>query len=119
MKKLVIVGAGAVSLAAMVGQGDAVAAPRPSYAVTCALGGGDTVATWQHARPVQVTFAWQAPAGSAVVLPDLVAPLPPPKSPHGSALTTTPSINGVSPVSVTASYKLADGSTGQAQAACT
>jgi hypothetical protein len=116
VRKRVIVAATALSLLGLLGPGAAGAAPAPLYAVTC-VDGGLTTASWKRVRVSEVSFEWLAPAGSATVF-DPVAVQAPSKGRHGSVFSTTAASAVVQPVSVTATFTRADGTTDRIEAAC-
>ena len=68
MKRRLLIGAGAVSLMGVLGQGIAGAAPTPTYTVACVVG-FNTTANWQHVKLGRVAFHWVAPAGSSCHFP--------------------------------------------------
>jgi hypothetical protein len=120
MKKRLLIGAAALSLLGVLGQGIAGAAPAPSYSVACVVG-FNTTANWGHVRLSQVKFHWLAPAGNTTtVFDDATVPITA-KRPRGSAFATTPpaGTDNVNPDRVVVSFTHADGSgTDTVEASC-
>ena len=107
----------ASSLLAVLAQGVAGAAPNPRYDVTCVIG-GQTTATWRHARLDQATFEWFT-AGSATAYATYSAPLTP-HPPRGSILTSAGTLPEIVPATVRVSFEHAKGSaTDDVEVACT
>lgn len=96
----------------------AAGGPTPAYTTSCAVG-GTAGATWQHAKIVQVTIEWVAPAGTGVTFDPVVAPTPSVTPPRGFITTATPSVNGVAPASATFSFERKDGTVDTATVSCT
>jgi hypothetical protein len=84
---------------------DVAAAPNPAYNVTCIVG-GQTSATWRHAKLDQATFEWFT-AGSTTAYATLSVPLSP-HPPHGSILTSAGTIPGIVPATVRVSFERAN-----------
>lgn len=85
--------------------GSASAAPTPSYVVTCTLG-GETTATWDHARIDTVTWDWGV--SSAGPAPNV------PHPPRGFAEAPTPA----GATTVTMSFHRVDGTADQVTQSC-
>jgi hypothetical protein len=115
-KRLLVRAAIALSITAAIVPVLADGAPTPVYGVSCALG-IQTKATWQRSKVVQVTVEWTAPVGSGVSFSSVVAPAGG-TPPRGFLVTSTPSSNGVDPVSTTVRFQRSDGVTDEATAAC-
>jgi hypothetical protein len=119
MKRRSLIGASAVVLLGVLGNGIAGAAPAPKYTIACAVG-FNTTAKWQHAKLSRVAFHWMAPAGSSATFLDRTVTVTR-KAPHGSAFSTTPpsGIDGVDPDRVAVSFTRVDGSgTDTVEAGC-
>jgi hypothetical protein len=107
----------ASSLLAVLAQGVAGAAPNPRYDVTCVIG-GQTAASWRHAKLDQATFEWFT-AGSTTAYASYTAPLSP-HPPHGSILTSAGTLPGTIPATVHVAFHHANGSgTDNVEVACT
>jgi len=107
----------ASSLLAVLAQGAAGAAPGPRYDVTCVIG-GQTAASWHHAKLDQATFEWFT-AGSPTAYASYTAPLSP-HPPHGSILTSAGTLPGIVPATVHVAFQHANGSaTDNVEVACT
>jgi hypothetical protein len=117
MKKQLLVRAAVVlSIAAAIVPALAGGSPTPVYSVSCSVG-VQTKATWERSKVVQVTVEWTAPAGSGVTFSTVVAPASR-TPPRGFLVTSTPSSNGIEPVSTTVLFQRSDGITDQATVAC-
>jgi hypothetical protein len=80
-KRLLTAAAAVLMLAAFAST--ATAAPTPDYTVTCTIG-GQSIATWSHAKLQSITFDWTTSGGtSSLTVPVAAHP------PRGSGLTVT------------------------------
>jgi hypothetical protein len=116
-KRVIIVVATAVLLAAVVSPAVAGGAPKPRYTGQCTIA-ADTTFDWQREKLVQVTVDWSAPSGSGVTFAPDVFPVLSATPPRGFLVTPTPSSGQVEPVSATATFQHADGSADHLTIAC-
>ena len=92
--KRFLIGIAAVSLAAVLLQGVAAAAPTPTYDVTCVVG-GETTATWRHVKLDQVTLEWFT-AGSTTAYASVTPPVTTHR-PRGSVVSSAGTLPGIVP----------------------
>lgn len=102
-KRRLAAAAALLVLAAFAGSADA--APTPAYTVTCTVG-GETVATWNHARIDTVWWDW----GVATSGPTQNVPHPP----RGLAESPTPA----GATSVTMTFQRVDGTADHVRQSC-
>lgn len=101
MKRVSIGIAAAAALAALT-PGVAAAKPSPVYDVTCPVG-GQTSATWSHAKVTEVTLEWFT-AGSTTPYATATPPVTSHR-PRGSVLSSAGTLPGVTPASVRVTFQ--------------
>jgi hypothetical protein len=116
-KRVILVVATAFLVAAGVSPAVAGGASKPRYTGQCVIG-ADTTFDWQREKLVQVTVDWSAPSDSGVTLAPSVFPVVSATPPRGFFVTPTPSSGQINPLSATATFQHADGSTDQLTITC-
>jgi hypothetical protein len=114
--KRFLIGVVAASLLTVLLPGVTTAAPTPTYDVACVVG-GQTAATWSHAKLDQVTFEWFT-ADSTTAYATLPVPITTHR-PRGSVVTSAGTLPGIVPATVRVSFERTNGAgTDQLEVAC-
>ncbi len=105
--KRFLISVAAASLLMVFVENAAGAGSKPTYDLTCIVG-GLTTATWRHAKLDQATFEWFT-AGSTTAYVSRPVPINT-RAPHGSIFTSAGTLPGVIPATLQVSFRHADGS---------